>query len=241
MRSAPFDATILAGSSGLGQGIRVMPEPSIDQPDAAAARLRHALDALADRDADVARALARIGHPAPRTRPPGFATLLRIITAQQLSTKAAAAIQGRLDAAMGQRIEPETYLALDDVTLRGCGLSARKIVYGRHLAKAMTARLLDLEALADAPDEAVVEALTALPGFGRWSAEIYLLFALQRLDVLPADDLALQVGFQRLKGLAERPKAGALREATRHWAPWRGAAAVFLWHFYGAATLDAPG
>lgn len=218
-----------------------MRQSTIDEPDRAARRLRDALDRLAERDADVARAVARIGHPAPRHRPPGFATLLRIITAQQLSTKAAAAIQGRLEAAMGMRVEPDAYLALDDATLRGCGLSARKVVYGRHLATAIAARQLDCEALADAPDEAVIEALTALPGFGRWSAEIYLLFALQRLDVLPADDLALQVGFQRLKGLAERPKAKALRDATLGWAPWRGAAAVFLWHFYGAATLDAPG
>lgn len=215
-----------------------MSEPAGTSSDNAARRLHRALGDLAAGDADVARAIARLGMPAPRARPPGFATLLRIITAQQLSTKAAAAIQARLDAAMGDQVVPEAYLALDDKTLRACGLSARKVVYGRALADALASGRLDLEALAAAPDEVVIEALTALPGFGRWSAEIYLLFALDRLDVLPADDLALQVGFQRLKRLDARPKAKALRVATEAWAPWRGAGSILLWHFYGAATLD---
>ena len=215
-----------------------MSEPTVTKSAAAAARLIRALEELAAFDADVARAIERVGLPAPRARPPGFATLLRIITAQQLSTKAAAAIQGRLDTALAGRAEPAAYLALDDATLRACGLSARKVAYGRALAEALASGRLDLEGLAGAPDEAVIEALTALPGFGRWSAEIYLLFALDRLDVLPADDLALQVGFQRLKRLDARPKAKAFRAATESWAPWRGAGSILLWHFYGAATLD---
>jgi DNA-3-methyladenine glycosylase II len=214
-------------------------DPPRHRSDVARAALARALDALAGADADVARAIERVGYPAPRSRPPGFPTLLRIITAQQLSTRAAAAIHGRLEAAMGDPASPAAYLALDDACLRGCGLSARKVDYGRHLATAVADGRLDLDALATAPDEAVIAALTALPGFGRWSAEIYLLFALDRLDVLPADDLALQVGFQRLKGLPERPKAKAFRAMTEPWAPWRGAGSILLWHFYGAATLDA--
>jgi DNA-3-methyladenine glycosylase II len=209
--------------------------------DSAPERLRTSLEALASRDADVARAIARLGHPAPRQRPPGFATLLRIITAQQVSTKAAAAIHGRLESAMGSSCDPAAYLALDDAALRACGLSARKVAYGRALAAAIAERRLDLDALATASDGAVIETLTMLPGFGRWSAEIYLLFALGRLDVLPADDLALQVGFQRLKRLGARPRPTDLRAMTESWAPWRGAGAILLWHFYGAATLDERG
>jgi len=216
----------------------MMREPAVPCRDLAARRLHRALAELALCDPDVARAIERVGLPAPRTRPPGFATLLRIITAQQLSTKAAAAIQTRLEAALGGTTTPEAYLALDETALRACGLSARKVVYGRALAEALASGRLDLQALAAAPDEVVIEALTALPGFGRWSAEIYLLFALDRLDVLPADDLALQVGFQRLKRLDARPKAEAFRLATESWAPWRGAGSILLWHFYGAATLD---
>jgi DNA-3-methyladenine glycosylase II len=215
-----------------------MSEPPGICLDTAARRLHRALDELAACDLDVARAIERVGLPAPRVRPPGFATLLRIITAQQISTTAAAAIQARLDAAMGGSAAPEAFLALDDATLRSCGLSTRKVAYGRSLAEALAAERLDLDGLASAPDEVVIKALTVLPGFGRWSAEIYLLFALDRLDVLPADDLALQVGFQRLKRLDERPKAKALRAATEGWAPWRGAGSILLWHFYGAATLD---
>ena len=218
-----------------------MSEPVGTTSAVAAARLHRALGQLAAVDADVAGAIERVGLPAPRARPPGFATLLRIITAQQLSTKAAAAIQGRLDAALGGRATPDGYLALDDAVLRACGLSARKVVYGRALAEALATGRLDLAGLAVAPDEVVIEALTALPGIGRWSAEIYLLFALDRLDVLPADDLALQIGFQRLKRLDARPKAKAFRAATESWAPWRGAGSILLWHYYGAATLDEGG
>lgn len=205
------------------------------------AALRRGLDALALHDRDVAAALGLIGYPEARVRQHGFQTLLRIIVAQQLSTRAAAAIQARLETALGDVVEPAALLALDPADLRAAGLSARKVTYARELAAALLDGRLDPTALAAAPDEKVIAALTALPGFGRWSAEIYLLFALQRLDVLPADDLALQIAYQRLKRLPERPKAKAFREATLPWAPWRGAAAVFLWHFYGAATLDDGG
>jgi DNA-3-methyladenine glycosylase II len=202
-------------------------------------RLDTALDTLAAADPDVARAIGQVGRPPLRRRPPGFPTLLRIITAQQLSTKSAAAIHGRLEAALGDVVRPDTYLELDDDCLRGCGLSARKVEYGRHLAVVIADGRLDLDTLAELDDETAIEALTALPGFGRWSAEIYLLFALDRLDVLPADDLALQIAFQRLKGLDGRPRGKAFRGLTEGWAPWRGAGSILLWHFYGAATLDA--
>lgn len=209
-----------------------------NEPRDAAGRLESALEHLAEDDREVRLAIARIGYPAPRVRPPGFATLLRIIVAQQVSTKAAAAIQGRLDAAMGERVEPGILLDLPVERLRACGLSGRKAAYARALAAAIVEGRLVLEALHAAPDEEVVRALTALPGFGRWSAEIYLLFALGREDVLPADDLALQVAYQRLKKLDGRPNAKALRALASPWSPWRGAASVFLWHYYGAATLD---
>ena len=215
-----------------------MKDVAADDLEISTTRLHAALAALAAADPDVARAVERVGRPPSRRRQPGFPTLLRIITAQQLSTKAAAAIHGRLETALGNVVTPNAYLGLDDACLRGCGLSARKVTYGRHLAAAIAEGRLQLEALVRLDDEAVIEALTALPGFGRWSAEIYLLFALDRLDVLPADDLALQIGFQRLKRLDERPRGKAFRSLTETWAPWRGAGSILLWHFYGAATLD---
>ena len=102
----------------------------------------------------------------------------------------------------------------------------------------MTAGSLDIGGLALLEEEAAIGALVALRGFGRWSAEIYLLFALGRADVFPADDLAIQIAIQRLRGLAARPGGKLARELAEPWRPYRGAAAVFLWHYYGAATLD---
>jgi DNA-3-methyladenine glycosylase II len=204
-----------------------------------AAELGAALERLAATDPDLADALARLGCPRPRQRSPGFATLLQIMTAQQLSTRAAAAIWARLETACGGEVTPARFLALDDPDLRAVGFSARKAGYGRELARAVEDGALDLEALATAPEDAAIAAIAAQRGFGRWSAEIYLLFALGRGDVFPADDLALQIGMQRLRRLEARPKAAALRELVAPWQPHRGCGAIFLWHLYGAATLDA--
>lgn len=196
------------------------------------------LDRLAATDADLSRALARVGYPAPRQRDPGFATLLRIILAQQVSTASAAAIWRKLEAALGGEIGPERFLALDDAALRAAGFSGRKAEYARGLCRAIAEGALDPDALAMLDEEVAIAALVRLRGFGRWSAEIYLLFALGRADTFPADDLAIQIAYQRLKRLDARPTAKALRAMTEPWRPHRGAAAVFLWHYYGAATLD---
>jgi DNA-3-methyladenine glycosylase II len=196
------------------------------------------LDSLAERDADLRAAIARVGYPAPRQRDPGFATLLRIILAQQVSTASAAAIWRKLEVALGGEVTPDRFLGLDDAALRAAGFSGRKADYARGLCRAMASGNLDVAGLVLLEEEAAIEALVRLRGFGRWSAEIYLLFALGRADVFPADDLAVQVAYQRLKGLDARPAPKALRAMTESWRPYRGAAAVFLWHYYGAATLD---
>lgn len=203
-----------------------------------APRLKAALDALAVGDPELAAALARIGYPEPRVREPGFATLLRVIVAQQVSTASAAAIWRRLEAALGGAVAPGPFLALGEAGLRACGFSGPKIRYGQGLAAAVLDGSLPLAALATMAEEEAVATLTALKGLGRWSAEIYLLFALGRADAFPADDLALQVAYQRLKALPARPKGKALRALVEPWRPFRGAGAVFLWHYYGAATLD---
>lgn len=200
--------------------------------------LADALDHLARVDGDVAAALARLGYPAPRQRAPGFATLLRIMTAQQLSTRSAAAIWNRLEQACAPEVTPERFLALDDDALKAVGLSRRKMDYGRGLAEAVTTGALDLGKVATAPEDDAIAAISAVRGFGRWSAEIYLLFAVGRRDTWPADDLALQVGMQRLKRLEQRPGRNAMIELAEPWRPHRGCGAILLWHVYGAATLD---
>jgi DNA-3-methyladenine glycosylase II len=200
--------------------------------------LARAIDQLAGIDPDIAAAVTQIGYPIPRLRPPGFATLLRIMVAQQVSTYAAAAIWTRLERACVPVVSAECFLALDDDALRAIGLSRRKMEYGRGLAQAVGSRALDLEGLTDHAEEAAVAAISALRGFGRWSAEIYLLFALGRTDSFPGDDLAVQVGMQRLKGLAMRPDRKLMDALAEPWRPYRGCGALFLWHYYGAATLD---
>jgi DNA-3-methyladenine glycosylase II len=196
------------------------------------------IDRLAKVDRDVARALARVGYPAPRQREPGFPTLLRIMVAQQLSTKSAAAIWGRLEAVCGQAVTAERFLTLEEPAFKTIGFSRQKTAYGRSLAEAVVGGALDLEALATLREEDAIAAISALRGFGRWSAEIYLLFALGRADIFPADDLGLQVGMQKLKRLEARPNRRAMDVLVEHWRPVRGCGAIFLWHYYGAATLD---
>jgi DNA-3-methyladenine glycosylase II len=196
------------------------------------------IDRLARVDADVARALERIGYPAPRQRQPGFATLLRIMVAQQLSTRSAAAIWARVEQACLPVVTAESFLKLEEAAFRTIGFSRQKMAYGRSLAEAVASGALDLEALAALPEDEAIAAIAAQRGFGRWSAEIYLLFALGRADIFPADDLGLQIGMQRLKRLETRPNRKAMDQLAEPWRPLRGCGAIFLWHVYGAATLD---
>ncbi len=200
--------------------------------------LAQAIDRLAMIDRDVADVIERIGYPIPRLRQPGFETLLRIMVSQQVSTKSAAAIWGRLADACGSDVTPERFAALDDGACRTIGLSGRKTEYGRGLAAAILDGTLDLALMETLPQNEAIAELCRLKGFGPWSAEIYLLFALSRTDSWPADDLALQIGMQRLKGLSARPDRKTMDALAEPWRPLRGCGAILLWHVYGAATLD---
>jgi DNA-3-methyladenine glycosylase II len=193
--------------------------------------LRPALEALAARDADIARHYGRCGLPPERVRPLGFAGLVQIIAAQQVSAASANAIIGRLEAALCP-CTAEGFLELDDGALRDIGLSRPKMRYCRALAEDILAGRIDLDGLAGLDDAAAIEHLVQAKGIGVWSAEIYLLFALRRPDVWPADDLAVQVAVQRIKGLAARPGRAEMRELAEPWRPHRSAAARFMWHAY---------
>lgn len=186
---------------------------------------------LAASDARLAVAAAIVGTFPIQRRPPGFATLLGIILEQQVSTAAARAMRARLEARLGT-VAPEPFLALDPDTLRACGFSRQKARYGRALAEEVRDGRLDLDAVAVLDDEAALTRLSALPGIGRWSAENYLLWALGRRDVWPAQDMALQIGWQWLAGAEARPSAMALREIAEPWRPRRTAAAMLVWHYY---------
>ncbi len=192
--------------------------------------LAPALDELARRDRHIGAAFDTLGLPPRRNQPRGFSGLLRIVMAQQLSVHAARAIIGRLDEATG--CEPERLAAASDPDLRALGLSRQKIGYARELATAVTSGSLEFRRLHRMNDDAAIVALTEVKGIGRWTAEIYLLFALGRPDIMPGGDLAVCVAAQRLKRLRSRPDEKRMRKIAEAWRPYRSAAARFLWHYY---------
>ena len=194
------------------------------------------IDRIARVDADVEQAVVNFGYPQPRIRAQGFETFFTTIVGQQISVEAAAAIMQRVRDLL-PRLDASSVLKLPEGALRQAGLSMRKVEYAQGLAHAILDGVFNPHDLPALQDEDAVRAITALRGFGVWSAEIYLMFSLQRRDIFPADDLALQVALQRLKGLDERPKEKQARELIRHWSPWRSAGSLFLWHYYrGAPT-----
>ena len=192
--------------------------------------LAPALEELARRDHHIGAAYGAVGLPRRRRQPRGFTGLLRIVMAQQLSVHAAKAIIERLDAATG--CDPARLAAASDSELRALGMSREKIGYGRELAAAVTGGTLNFRRLHRMDDAAAVAALTEIKGIGRWTAEIYLLFALGRADIMPAGDLAICAAVQRLKKLRKRPDEKRMRHIAEAWRPHRSAAARFLWHYY---------
>ena len=199
-------------------------------------QLRDSLDAIAALEPGFAAALARVGYPLPRVREPGYETLLRTIVGQQVSVAAAAAVWRKLEAELGEGCAPEQLLARDFDALRACGLSRQKQGYARSLAELVTSGQIDLHALPE-DDEEAIALLTQVKGIGRWSAEIYLLFAEGRPDVWPAGDLAVQIEVGRILGLPERPSERQTRALAERWRPHRGAAAIMAWHHYNTEVL----
>lgn len=195
-----------------------------------AERLKASLDALAAAEPGFASALARAGYPEPRISDRGFVTLLRAIVGQQVSIQAAASIWNKLDAATGGAADPANVAAAAPETLRAAGLSGQKVAYAKSLAEEVLSGRLDCDAL-PADDEEAIARLVHVKGIGRWTAEIYLLFAEGRGDVFPAGDLAVQIELARIMGLEEaRPTEKAIRALAEPWRPHRGAAAIFAWH-----------
>ena len=182
---------------------------------------------LAQQEPVFARALALTGPLALRRRDDGVQALLSAIVSQQVSVASANAIWARLEGA--GLVNPEAILAAHDDEFRACGLSRQKIRYARALA----ASGIDFDALRNLSDSAVVDTLVAVPGIGRWTAEIYAMFSLGRADVFAPGDLALQEGVRMLFDMQSRPNERALRSYCERWQPWRGVAARLIWAYYG--------
>jgi DNA-3-methyladenine glycosylase II len=200
-----------------------------------AEQINAGLDHVAAREPAIARAVQLAGYPPPRIRARGYITLLRTIVGQQVSVAAASSVWSKLEAALGE-IAPDSILRADFDTLRACGLSRQKQGYARSLSELVASGELDLEGLPRDDEEAIAQ-LTRIKGIGRWSAEIYLLFAEGRPDIFPAGDLAVQAGMGRILGLAERPSEKHLRDASEPWRPHRGAVTLLTWHCYNNAAL----
>lgn len=200
------------------------------------AKIKRHLNALAKLDPDLQRGLKIVRYPAPRIRVQGFETFLSTIVSQQISTEAAASIMRRVQALLPS-MEAQEVLRLPAGALRTAGLSGRKVEYVEALARAIDENQFEISRLAEMEDQAVIEAITALRGFGVWSAEIYLMFSLQRSDIFPAGDLAIRVALQKLKQIDSKLSEKQAREMVISWAPYRSAGSLFLWHYYrGAPT-----
>ncbi len=183
------------------------------------------------------------GLPAARHMPPGFATLLRIIVNQQVSTQSGAAIWKRLAETVSE-ITPDTIVALDEAGLKAVGFSRAKARYGLALSESILDGSLPLDALSQMSGDRVTEALVKVKGIGRWTAEIYLMVALGRSDVWPAGDTALAEATGQLLSLPHRPDVKQMDEIAERWRPWRSTAALMLWHYYRhlkGRPMGAPG
>lgn len=217
------------------QRLRYMPQPcggdKGERMGIPAKQLHAALDALAAIEPGIAAAIAVTGYPDERIRERGYATLLRTIVGQQVSVAAAESVWNKLEALVGPECPPASLLAHDFDSLRACGLSRQKQGYARSLAELVLSGALPLDAL-PVDDEEAIAYLTQVKGIGRWSAEIYLLFAEGRTDIWPAGDLAVQEGVGRLLKLEARPSEKDIRLIAERWRPHRGAAAIFTWHIY---------
>jgi DNA-3-methyladenine glycosylase II len=213
-----------------------MPRPSAGSCTTPFPEVPDALARLAASDPVIAKLIDRHGSPdgvlARRGPRPGdaYGALVRSIVGQQLSTRSARAIFGRLVGLFGDRTPtPRELLDADPEKLRGVGLSRAKVAYLRDLAERVEDGELDLDGIAQLPDEEVAAQLTQVNGLGPWSVQMFLIFHLGRPDVLPVGDLGIRRAVQNEYGLDELPDAGALERIAEPWRPHRSLASLYLW------------
>jgi DNA-3-methyladenine glycosylase II len=199
--------------------------------------IRKALNTLAEAHSEIERAIRLVGYPRSRRTELSFESLARIVIGQQLSTKVAATIAARVDAAMKGDWTASTLMLTPEDALRAAGLSRQKIGYLQSLAETVGRGELSLESLSEQSDAEVEASITAVKGFGKWSAHMYMMFALGRPDIWPSGDLAVRVGFGRLMGWPERPDERRVIAEGAVFAPHRSALALLCWHFYSEAPL----
>lgn len=198
------------------------------------AELGAAIKSLAKTCPVIRQAHKSVGVPDWRTRPAGYAGLARIIAFQQLSTKAAATIWGRVEIKLG-KVTPKSVLAAEIDDLRACGMSRPKIAHLRSIATAVEDGSLNLRRVARASDDAAREELTAVKGIGPWTADVYLMFCLGRWDVFPHADIGLSEAYRMISGERKRHPPKKFQRTGERWRPYRGVAAHMLWAYINAA------
>jgi DNA-3-methyladenine glycosylase II len=170
-----------------------------------------------------------------------FSALVRAIIFQQLSTKAASTIHGRLIALLPNgELTPATLAAVADEQLRAAGISRQKASYLRDLCEKVSAGVVPLDDVDRMDDEEVIAALTKIKGIGRWSAEMFLMFRLHRPDVLPVGDLGIVNAVKKVYGLRKKPTPDRLRRMGEAWKPYRSVASWYLWRSLGNAPGQPP-
>jgi DNA-3-methyladenine glycosylase II len=195
------------------------------------------LDYLSQQDGELAAVLREFGNPPQRLRDEGFATLVKIILEQKVSLSSANAVYLRL-CQLTRELSPLTLLAATPEQLYAIGISRQKISYCQHLANAILAGELELAALNQISDEDVIKVLTKIKGIGNWTASIYLLMSLRRLDVWPRGDLALVKAVRVIKSLSASQGEAEIALLSQCWQPWRSVAARVCWHYYLSNNLQ---
>jgi DNA-3-methyladenine glycosylase II len=203
-------------------------------------QLRKAVKALARQCSIIETAHARLGVPEWRTRQGDYSGLARIIAYQQLSTKAAGTIWGRVEVLLG-KVTPKGVLAADIDALRGCGLSRPKIAHIRSIAEAVESGALNLKRVARASDEDAQAELVAVKGIGPWTADVYLMFCLGRWDVFPHADVGLSEAYRMITGERQRHPPKTFLKTAERWRPYRGVAAHMLWSYINAVREEQRG
>ncbi|WP_377290554.1 DNA-3-methyladenine glycosylase family protein [Rhizobium sp. SG2393] len=198
------------------------------------------LMALAALDPRLVAVIAATGPVPLRRGPPGFAGLAEVIVGQMVSKASAAAIWARL-APAGSLLTPDAMAGMDEAGCRAAGLSQAKARALKGVAQACLSGDLDLHAVCDLPGEAAIAALTALPGVGAWTAEVYLLVHAGHPDIFPAGDVALRAAVGRAFGLDPRPDIAATRALSEGWVPWRSVAARLFWAYYARHVRPTGG
>ena len=196
-------------------------------------------DQLTSNDPHLDHIIKTHGYPPFWSRPNNFESLVHIILEQQVSLASALSALNKLKERV-QELTPVRVLLLTDEEMRACYVSRQKSSYIKYLAEALLSGQLNLEELHHLPDDEIRTQLTSLKGIGNWTADVYLMFALQRADIFPIGDLAAVNALKRVKQLPPETTVEEMLAITEQWQPYRTLAAMLLWHFYLSTPRSSP-